>query len=50
MDSLLQMAPDGVSDSLMSLCVPMVAAGVGLVLICHLVGLVWSVVLSVFEL
>lgn len=50
MDDLLALAPDGVTESLMSLCVPLVAAGVGLVLLFHLVGLVWSVVMSVFEL
>lgn len=50
MDELLSMAPDGVTDSLLSLCVPLVAAGFGLVLLFWFLGGLWSVVVSVFEL
>lgn len=50
MDSLLQLAPAGMSDSLMGLCVPLVAAGFGLVLLFWFLGALWAVVLSVFEL
>lgn len=49
MDALLALAPEGITESLMSLCVPLVAAGVGLVLLFHIVGLAWSVVMAVFE-
>lgn len=49
MDEILALAPAGVSDSLMGLCVPLVAAGFGLVVLFWFVGGLWSVVLSVFE-
>lgn len=50
MDTLLLLAPDGIADSLMSLCVPMVAAGFGLVVLFWFLGGFWQVVMSVFEL
>lgn len=50
MDDLLTLAPDGVTDSLLSLCVPLVAAGFGLVMLFWFLGALWSVVMSVFEL
>ena len=50
MDELLTLAPEGVNDSLMSLCVPLVAAGFGLVMLFWFLGVFWSVVMSVFEL
>lgn len=49
MDELLALAPDGVTDSLLSLVVPLVAAGVGLVLLFYLIGIAWAVVMAVFE-
>lgn len=50
MDELLALAPQGATDSLMSLCVPLVCAGFGLVMLFWVFGIVWSVVMSVFEL
>lgn len=50
MDDLLSLAPEGVTDSLLSLCGPLVAAGFGLVLLFWFLGALWSVVMSVFEL
>lgn len=50
MDDLLSLAPEGAFDSFMSLCVPLVAAGFGLVVLFWFLGAFWSVVLSVFEL
>lgn len=50
MDDLLTLAPEGVTDSLLSLCVPLVAAGFGLVMLFWFLGALWSVVMSVFEL
>lgn len=49
MDSILSYAPQGVTDSLMGLCVPLVAAGFGLVVLFWFFGGLWSVVLSIFE-
>lgn len=49
LDTLLSLAPDGCVDSLLSLCVPMVAAGFGLVMLFWFLGVFWSVVMSVFE-
>lgn len=49
MDAVLKMAPDGCVDSLLSLAVPMVAAGFGLVLLFWFMGGLWQVVMSVFE-
>lgn len=49
LDTLLAFAPEGCVDSLMSLCVPMVAAGFGLVMLFWFLGVFWSVVMSVFE-
>lgn len=50
MDDLLSLAPSGCVDSIMSLVTPLVAAGFGLVLLFWLLGALWSVVMSVFEL
>ena len=50
MDSLLSLAPQGVGDSLMSLVVPCVAGGFGLVLLFWFLGGFWSVVMSIFDL
>lgn len=50
MDGLIAYAPEGCTESLLSLCVPLVAAGFGLVLLFWFVGGAWSVVMSVFEL
>lgn len=50
MDELLALAPDGVMQSFLDLCVPLVAAGFGLVLLFWFLGAFWSVVMSVFEL
>lgn len=50
MDDLLSLAPEGVTDSLLGLCVPLVAAGFGLVLLFWFLGAAWSVVMSVFDL
>lgn len=50
MDDLLALAPSGALDSLLSLVVPLVAAGVGLVLLFWFMGGVWSVVISIFDL
>lgn len=50
MDGLLSYAPDGAMDSLLGLCVPLVAAGFGLVVLFWFLGSLWSVVLAMFEL
>lgn len=50
LDELLVLAPEGAFDSFMTLCVPMVAAGAGLVLLFWFLGGIWSVVMSLFEL
>ena len=50
MDDMLALAPEGVTESLMSLSVPLVAAGAGLVLLFWFLGGFWSIVMSIFEL
>lgn len=49
MSDLLAMAPDGCLDDLLSLVVPLVAAGAGLVILFWFLGALWSVVVSIFE-
>lgn len=50
MADVLAYAPADVVDSLLSVAVPLVAAGAGLTLLFWFLGAVWQVVMSVFEL